>query len=200
MMNINLVPESLRKQKKNFWVKKVLRSLPLEIIVGVMGGVFVILVATHILLQGIIFVQLGSHSRVKTNWEQLLPQKRQVDQVLQDIAFLRENISSVEKVTTKRRTLWAPKLNVISDQIPPGVWLQRVSLEGNTLMIMGSSVSKQGNEMISVSNFGSNVKSQDIFMHNVSNIEVSSIKRRMVKDIMAADFTISVKIDERPKK
>ncbi|MDP8265476.1 MAG: PilN domain-containing protein [Candidatus Aceula meridiana] len=196
MININLVPESLQKKKKSQFFKTILRDIPLEIVIGAAGGILVLLVIMHILLQGIISVRFISHARLSGQWASIAEKKGEVDAILQELQDLRKKINDIEQVTVEKRISWAEKLNCISDKIPSGVWLQRVSLASDIFLIEGSAVSRRQDEMISVGNFSSNLKKEKDFMKGLDDIEVSSIQRRMVNIIEVADFVISVKLED----
>ena len=153
MIRINLVPEELQKKKKGQIFKKILKSIPLEILVGSIAGVLILLVGVHVLLQMTIFLKLASYGRQKARWVSIAPEKGHVDKVLENLQILRKKINIVEKITVEKRISWAEKINVISDIIPQGVWLDKVSLSKNVFLIKGSAVSKKNDEMTSVGNF-----------------------------------------------
>lgn len=196
MININLVPDSLQKKKRSQLFKTVLKNIPLEIVIGAAGGIVVLLVAVHIILQMTIFARLASHAHLRGRWATVSKEKGRVDKVLQELQDLRKKTSDIEQITTEKRISWAEKLNMISDNIPSGVWLQRVSLEADIFFIEGSAVSKRHDEMISVGNFSSNLKKEKDFMKGLDDIEVGSIQRRMVHSVDVADFVISIKLED----
>jgi len=123
--------------------------------------------------------------------------KGRVDKVLENLQILRKKINIVEKITVEKRISWAEKINVISDIIPQGVWLDKVSLSKNVFLIKGSAVSKKNDEMTSVGNFSSNLKKQKEFMIGLEDIEVGSIQRRNVHSTQIADFVITLRLDEK---
>jgi len=196
MIDINFVPDSLQKNKKSQLFKTVFKNIPLEIVVGAAGGIVVLLIAVHILLQVTIFIRWASYSHLNSRWASVSKEKEVVDVVLQELQDLRKKTKDIEQITTEKRISWAEKLNKISDAIPSGVWLQRVSLTSDIFLIEGSAVSKRHDEMISVGNFSSNLKKEKDFMKGLDDIEVSSIQRRMVNSIEVADFVISVKLED----
>ena len=197
MIRINLVPEELQKKKKGRIFKKIFKSIPLEILVGVAAGVLIFLISVHILLQMTIFFKLASYGRQKSLCASIAPEKGRVDKVLENLQILRKKINIVEKITVEKRISWAEKINVISDTIPQGVWLDKVSLSKNVFLIKGSAVSKKNDEMTSVGNFSSNLKKQKEFMIGLEDIEVGSIQRRNIHSTQIADFVITLRLDEK---
>ena len=48
----------------------------------------------------------------------------------------------ISDMTTDKSVLWAPKFNAISDSLPRGVWIRKMTLDKLGLTIEGSVVSK----------------------------------------------------------
>ncbi len=197
MIRINLVPASLQKRKKSRIFDQIFKDLPLEIIVGVLGGFLAILIVLHLLLQMVVFVRWASYNRYKDRWESMAPQKEKIDRIMSELQGLRKKISEIENITVDRRISWAEKLNIISDEIPSGAWIERISVRGNAFSVEGNTVSRRHDEMISVSIFNSNLKAQERFMVGLDTIDVGSIQRRTIHSVGAANFIISAKINEK---
>ncbi len=197
MIKINLVPEDLQKKQKGQAFQQVLKGVPLEVLVGVSVGVIVFLVVIHIALESLIFVNLINHQNQKSEWSSIAPERERVDKVLENLDILRKKIDAVEKITVEQRISWSEKLNVISNVMPQGVWLEKISLSDNVFLIRGSAVSKKSDEMTIVGNFSSNLKKQKEFMDGLQDIEVGSIQRRNIQSTQVADFVISLKLDEK---
>ena len=171
-------------------------GIPKEAVIGLVGGLTAVMVIIIILLQVVIFSKWSQRSSLKKQWEAILPEKQVVDAVLKELRMLRNKMDSIEKVTTGKRIFWAPKLNAISDSIPRGVWLNRISLDDQVLLLDGSAISKIQDEMISVGNFATNLKGHATFMENLESLDVSSIQKRQVKSIEVADFIITIKLQK----
>ncbi len=200
MIDINLIsPEFRRKKKKTISPLGALK-IPREAIIGLIGGLFVLLIIIHIGLQLIIFFKFAQYNRLKQQWDEIRPQKEKVDMVLKELRSLQNKLNSIDKVTTEKRIFWAPKLNAISDALSKGVWLKKLSLDGDILIIEGSTYSKHGDEMLSVGTFVSNLKRQKGFMKDLANIEVGSIQRGKIKTVDIANFLITMKLKKEKDK
>lgn len=193
MIEINLAPDNIRKKRKKTFFPKAL-SIPREAIIGLVGGLIVLLVLVHILLQVMIFVKYAQHLREKKRWESILPEKEKVDVVLTELRTLRNKLNAIRQVTTEERISWAHKLNNISDSVPRGLWLNKISLGEKILLIDGSVVSRNKDEIVSVGNFVTNLKKHKSFMKGLENIEVGSIQKRNIKTVEVADFLITIKL------
>ena len=194
MIDINLVPENLRKKRKSQILPANL-NIPQEALIGLVGGLFVLLLIIHVVFQLIIFMKYAQHSHYKSQWEKISPDKEKVDRVSNEMRMMQGKIKSVENITSSKRVVLAPKLNDISDSIPRGVWLNKITLEEKVILIEGSAVSKVKDEMISmVGTFASNLKAQKKFMGELNNLEVGSIQRRKSQNTELADFSITAKL------
>lgn len=170
-------------------------NIPQEAIIGLVGGLFVLLLSVHVILQLIIFFKFAQHARYRNHWEKIAPEKEKADLVFNQLRANQSKIKSIESITTNQRVTWAQKLNDISDSIPRGVWLNKISVEDKVVVIEGSAVSKIKDEMISmVGSFAANLKSQKKFMMDLNNLEVGSIQRRRSQIAEVADFTITAKL------
>ncbi len=194
MIDINLVPPPLRKKHKSQMFPMATLNLPKEAIVGLVGGLFAVLLVVHFLLQIIIFVKFAQHASARRHLERIQPEKKKVDLVIDEMRNLQGKINSIDKVTNLKRILWSQKLNDVSDCISRGVWLNKVSLDQKILLVDGSAVSKMKDEMVSVGNFTANLKGNKSFMAGLDSIELGSIQRRQVKAIDLVDFVVTVKL------
>ena len=193
MIKINLVPVTLRRKKKSI-VAVNMRSVPREVMVGFIGGFVVLLFVVHVFLQLLIFFRFADHARHKKQWEKILPDKEKVDKILGEMRSLQTKIDAIDKVTAGKRILWAQKLNDISDGMPRGVWLNKISVDDKIFLLDGSAVSKSHDEMINIGNLASSLKNKKPFMAGLQNIEVGSIQRRLVRTTEVIDFVITIKL------
>jgi len=190
MIEINLVPEQLRKTRKSKTKFGSGFSLPKEAVVGLIGGGIILLLLVHALLQFFITVQFVQHKQLKGESESLAGEKAGVEVVLKDLKALQTKFKSVEKIAGTESVSWSQKLSEISLNSPRGVWLNRITLDGKVLLIQGSAVSKNKAEMINVHNFTSNLKNSEVFMASFRDLELGLIKSREINVTPIADFTI----------
>ncbi len=196
MININLVPQHLRKKSKANFLQSPSLVIPREAFIGLVGGLVAVLICTHVVLQVIIFMKFFQHAQQKKEWGTILPEKKQVDVVLNELRSIQSKIRAVEQVTTGERLFWAQKLNDISDSLPKGIWLTKMSLVEKVLLIDGSVVSRDKGEIIRVGQFVAELKKHKGFMRGVQNkqVEVGSIQKRKIHDVEVADFLLTVKL------
>jgi Tfp pilus assembly protein PilN len=134
------------------------------------------------------------YHHVKSKWQAMLPDKTTTDTIKKDLQDVQKEVKSMKDIMDGQAALWSQKLNVISDSLPKGIWLRKITLTDRQLFIEGTTVSKEQNEMMNVGNFVSNMKKDAEFMKNFENIEVDNIQRRKNDILEVADFTILAKI------
>lgn len=165
-----------------------------DILVGVGFGLVLIMAACHLIL-GVIWLKDARHlSAYNARWQELAPDKALLDSIKKESGDLKKNIKMVSDMTVKKSVLWSPKFNAISDALPKGVWIRKMTLDKTGLTIEGSVVSKSQNEINNVGLFLSALKQNDGFMRDFSTLEVNSIQRGSNNAVEVTDFTVMAKI------
>ncbi len=143
MIEINLLPEELRKKKKvqrfkpadlssvdlsNFNLKSI-RTLVKEIPALRWALISVgALIAFHMLLFTTgIYAKIRVHSLAK-KYDVMLPQKKEADDLRAQSESITRKVTAINGLMVKRFS-WARKLSDLSDSMAPGVWLSELSLE-----------------------------------------------------------------------
>ncbi|MBM3247950.1 MAG: PilN domain-containing protein [Candidatus Omnitrophica bacterium] len=192
MIEINLLPQELRKKESNFKL-----PFPKENLILFGGAILVLLILIHLILMGALAAKKVKYLGLNMEWQKILPEKNKIDSLKGEQKEITEKIKSIDKLTKKGRISWAKKLNVISDVLPQGVWVRRVNFIGTALTIEGSSVSLRGEEVILVNKFASALKNSANFYSDFKDVEVGSIKRRQIKNIEVADFVLLATVKEK---
>jgi Tfp pilus assembly protein PilN len=190
MIEINLVPEHLRKKRKPR-LRGPSQGLPRETVIAIIVGVVILVVCAHIFLQVLIAVRFMEYKKYAQEKESIVEQKTNVDRIVHELRRAQGNLKAIEKVIGDRWILWSQKLNSVSDNIPRGVWLTKITLEKDILRLEGSAVSKDKTEMINVHSLTSNLKNHNDFAGHFRSIELGLIKTRKIIGTVVADFTIT---------
>ena len=154
----------------------------------------VLLVLAHVSLMVINIRNVAKHREFQKKMEAVSPQKQQVEKVVNELRTLQSTQKAVQEILPERNIYWAQKLNILSDNIPRGVWLKRINLDENVLLIEGSAISTDNEAMINVHQFTASLKSQREFLEHFTDIELGSIQRRKIKQMDIADFMITVRL------
>ncbi len=194
MIVINLVPQHLRKRSARGVLSSIGLDIPQEILLGV-GGVFItLLVVAHVLLLAAQSAQGMRLGLVKVRWEKLSPDRNRIDAIGTELMGLRKKVANIIGLTSTGTGPWSRKMNVLSDALPKGVWLKKISLDNGALTLEGSAFSKTQSEIVTLGNFVANLKKEEAFADDFSSIEVQSIQRSKRGPTEVADFVITAKL------
>jgi len=197
MIELNLIPEHLRKRKRrSFSLGGRDVHIPREAVIGLIGGLLVLLLLVHVILQLVIMYQFFQNKKIDRQWEQMSSSQTNVNRVLNELRRLQGNMKAFNDIQGANKVSWAQKLNLISEQLPRGVWLDWISMDGQTLVLRGSSVSKDNTQIISIHNFTENLNQCEPFMQGLKNIETGLIKSRTIQTTPVADFSINAELSE----
>ncbi len=195
MIEINLLPERLRKRKKHFGQMQAI-NLPIELIIGLIGGLICLLIVIHVILFTFTIGMKVKFSGLSRQWQELEPAKKKVDAIKEEIDSIEAKFGYINSLKANKNISWSKKLNVISDSMVRGMWLSRVYFGESVLRIEGSVVSKKSEEMINVGKFASNLKENKDFYSDIKDLELTFIQRRNIKSVEVADFLITAGVKE----
>jgi hypothetical protein len=193
MIDINLIPAALRNNGKGN-TNSLTINIPHEILLGVGAGLVLLIVAVHLVLGVLQLMGFGQLSTRQAEWQKLAPDKKILDDIHSESADLKKKINTISDMTIGKSMLWAPKFNVISDDLPRGLWIRKMALDKTSLTIEGSVVSKTRNEINNVGLFVSALKQNDAFIKGFSSLEVNSIQRGKTNAVEVTDFTVMAKL------
>ncbi len=195
MIEINLLPDNLKKKRsvKTSGSENKISLFKADFVaIGTSAAIF--LIAIHVILQIFIFIQYAQFKKVKSQWEKISPQKQNVDRVINELRTLQAKGKSIEQLKIGQDVLWSRKFNQISDSIARGVWIKKILLKENAMLIEGSAISQDKDGMISVHGFASTLKNQKDFLNDFASFEVDSIQRHRVNNVEISDFWIKAKL------
>ena len=195
MIEINLVPENLRKKRRGPVVTPgPVTGLPKEALIGTAGGFVALLIVLSLILQGYITMRVFNRNALKKGVDSIAAAKTNVEKVIDEMKQIKGRVKTLEDVVGRRKISVAQKLNELSDNLPRGVWLTKVAMEGKFFIIEGSAASKAKSEINDVHALAANLKASKNFMENFKNLEVNMIKARSVEGLPIADFTIKAEL------
>ena len=166
MIDINLVPAALRKDGKGSG-NSLSINIPHDILLGVGSGVVLLIVTVHLILGIGWMMGMTRLTYENAQWQKILPEKTEIDSMNKESTALSRKIKTLSDMTTKKAVLWAPKFNAISDDIPRGLWIRKMTLDKSGLTIEGSVVSKTQNEINNVGLFLATLKKNDNFRMSI---------------------------------
>lgn len=193
MIDINLIPVALRKNTKGN-VDSLKINIPKDILLGVGAGLIFLIVTVHLLLGAVWLMGNGRLSYYNARWQKLLPDKTILDAINMESGDLKKKIKMISDITVSKSVLWAPKFNAISDSLPRGLWIKKMTLDKLGLTVEGSVVSKNRSEINNVDMFLSALRQNDGFMKDFSSLEVNSIQGGRSNSVEVTDFSVMAKL------
>ena len=193
MIDINLIPAALRKNDKGN-ANSLTINIPHNVLLGVGSGLILLVVTVNLFLGLVWLIGFGRLSACNAEWQKLAADKTVLDAIYKESGDLKNKIKMISDMTTKKSVLWAPKFNAISDALPRGLWIRRMTLDKTSLTMEGSVVSKNRNEINNVGLFLSALKQNNGFIKDFSSLEVNSIQRGKSNSVEVTDFTVMAKV------
>lgn len=172
-------------------------QLPRENLILLTGGILCFLILIHVFLVGALIIQKVRLSSLSKSWQKIAPAKTRADGLKEEIAKIENRLRSFDAATNQsKRIIWARKLNQLSDFLPSGVWITKLSFLNEKFIIEGSAISQRGEEMVMVGKFTSALKNDSVFAKDFKDIELTSINRRLIKSVEVADFVITASLKD----
>ena len=123
MIEINLLPEELRKKKRqttSIDVSKIdLKSFPIVSIAGIaVGGIVIIQLVLFI----VGFANGTNYKTLEKDYKTALPQIQETQRLRSQVASMGAKVAAIDELMVKRFS-WVRELNALSDSMMPGIWL-----------------------------------------------------------------------------
>lgn len=205
MIQINLLPEELRKKER---IGLSLPEVPIHKTLVIFFGVFF---AVQVLLSVFALVQKGRVGYVKKEIASLKAQNKEIMLRKAETASTRARLKEITGLT-ERNFFWTRLLNDISDSVTKGIWLTSLSLEeieapqaqgseqkprrGETrvmqkiIRIDGSAVG-QGQETAFIGKFIKELKENPSLDELFQDVKLSNINQKKIRDADVYDFSLA---------
>lgn len=195
MIEINLLPEGLRKKKAKHL--KIPRLPAVPIISAIVG--FLILI--QIILVLAVQVKKATLSSLNKKFTSISAGSAEAKILEDKLKELLAKVDAVEKLTSSRFD-WAENLNDLSDSLVSGIWLRSLYIKKvdagistttpkQLLIIEGSSIVSGEREAGCVGEFVNSLKENKEFSESFHEIELTRVVRRKIRHTEAIDFIIT---------
>ena len=194
MIEINLLPEEMRKEQKTEIQQIDLSRLPLKNIIIIVIAALVVL---QIIAATVLFIKRNSLKQLDRSLKELEPKHKIALSLKSDAQKLSSRLSTINELTSKS-TLWSKKMADLSSAITEGIWLGELSLHDKkgpkkqqAMLLKGSAVSQSGGEETAmIGSFINSLKSHKGFFEDFEDIKLESSRMREIKELEVMDFTI----------
>ena len=192
IIRLNFIPAEVRREK-NRWCSVGIAGIPPERIVGIFFAAAAFLVLFHIVLLVVMAVKYTENRILEARWSAASPEKQSVDLLSNETRELKSALDAFRPVLLQGNIHWPWLLADIAASMPKGIWLTSMTYADGQLVIMGSSVSKTRNEMVSPGMLVSALKQKDSVRQFLLAIDVDSIQRREATALSIVDFTLKAR-------
>lgn len=187
ILEINLLPEELRKKRRAFQFKALADNAK-KFLRPVIAGFILI----HLFIPLITFTKNLRLKQAKRTFTNIQPQKEEIDEVRNQLQKFKSLDELFRRLRSQRLAV-APRLNIISDYLPQGVWLSELSVSKNVWEIKGSCIFGIESEMAQIGEFLQALKSDARFAKDFAGLELVSVQRKKLGPTEIVDFIFGSK-------
>lgn len=195
MIEINLLPEELRKKKRQPLKLPKLPALP--IVAGIIGFLIFIQVLLLIMVQA----KKASFNSLNKRLTSISASSAGAKALENRLKEFSSKVDAANRLSSFRFN-WAKKLNDLSDSVVSGIWLRRIYVKRTAsgdksavprqlLILEGSSIVSGAEEPGSVGKFVNSLKENSSFFGDFDEIELTKVERRKIGRTEVIDFIIA---------
>ena len=186
MITINLLPENLREQRSGLKLEKI-PFLPI-----------IFLVVAVVLFAHILLGMAGIYKRIQTislnrQWQKAQPKLQEIEKIKSDLRKKDQQVALLENIL-KRDFYWSTLLSKINKAVPQGLWLRQLNIQEDSFTMEGSVFNFGLDEIALLNTFFNDLKGDSFFENNLKNFDLTSVRRRKIKNYEIIDFLLSAEI------
>lgn len=186
MIEINLLPEELK-------IKKLVNTQLNFIVFAISTLALIILLIINIFVISLSAAKNIQLKILNKKWEGLFSQRQKVKEFKEGSSILTDDVKAIQQLT-KDKILWSAKINKLSSLLPSGIWFRDIALDSENLIIRGTIVSLEKEEMNKVNLFLNNLRKDELFYSDFDNLDLTSVQRRILGGYEVVDFIIAGKL------
>ena len=216
MIEINLLPEELKKKKKVKAPKPEAGAAPsfsfsfkiqlLPTCLGVLGGILLLNFIVTLLTS----MNVNSSYGMQDEWKGLKPQKEIIDRIKSKSMALKKRLNSIRRIAHPELE-WTRLLSGLNQAVIPDVWLTSFKptlapqgTEGKTmplsLSLEGYAVGKSETATSTVAKFINSLKNNKDFFGYFDDVELQDIRSSKISDQEAMKFKLVCKFKTKTPK
>ena len=182
MIEINLLPEELRK-------KKIKINIPTEGLWIIVPSVIGIFVFVHLLLATLVLVKNIQYKSLNKRWLSSSSSKQEVDSWKREFNLVSQDTRTISNLT-QQRLVYSGKLKIMSDVLPSGIWFTRLSVQKKSLILEGSIVSLEADHMSTLRDYIEKLKNNPDFFSDFRSLKLGPVRMREFKGYQIMDFIL----------
>ena len=159
-------------------------------------SVFAVLILAQLCIAAVAIAQRIQYSSLNASWDKLKPQREMLNNLKKGYDVLTSDARLIQELD-KRRIIWSEKLNRMSLDLPSGIWFNEIQVSPKELVLKGSAVSLQKEEMSLIKIFLDTLKGDTRFLRDFSSLELGAVQKRQIGGYDVVDFILTAKIKAR---
>jgi len=189
MIEINLLPPELRSKAKRAETVKPTGKQPVYLLY-IIPALLALLVCVHVYVAVTDAVKGRQLASLDNKWRSLEQRRKEAAEFKKEFDAVTNNINTIQQLTSQRVNC-AEKLNKLSLYLPKGVWFLDLVLDQKNMVLKGSVISPQKEELNLINGFIDSLKKDYGFIKDFNSLELSSIQRRMIVSYDIVDFILT---------
>ena len=196
MININLLPLEIKREvEKKFQSSQ--SHIPLEVIVGSFGGIILIVVLIHLMLVSFSLKRIANYRNLDREWKTLESRRTVIDGINEELKNLKLEESDTRKLFLTTFHDWSRTLSAFSVDLPKGIWFNKMTVEKDDLILQGSAITRDKDEMVAAHSYVNQLKSSVFLKTKFVEFSLDSVQKHKVQKSNVVDFLIKGKINPK---
>jgi len=201
MIEINLLPEELKIKTKGHSLEQVMAKgagifNPEQLFIYAIPALLGVFIFLHFVLMVSGITKSVNLGYLNQKWLASSGQRKELDDFNKDYSGSTKDANLV-KLLNSQRILWAQKLNELSLNLPSGVWFNQILINSKGMVIQGSVISLQKEEVGLINKLLDNLKLDAQFSKDFSSFELSSVQKKDIGSYDIADFVLTATLRPR---
>jgi Tfp pilus assembly protein PilN len=145
---------------------------------------------THIYLTVLGVFRISQLRALNKEWEGLAQQRNALEDFFKNYTLESQDTEFIQQLL-KQRLNWSEKLNSLSLNLPSGIWFNEITASLKDMVINGSAVSLEKEEMVLLRKFIDNLKNDAGFSKDFISLELGTVQARSIAGYDISDFVLT---------
>ncbi|MFH1678508.1 MAG: hypothetical protein ABH914_02685 [Candidatus Omnitrophota bacterium] len=184
MIEINLLPEEFKQQKK-----KQLFALQAQLLWYIAPLFLGLLIIAHLYFAGAFLFKTFQYKTLNNKWAQLGAQLQEVNEWKAQYKTSSQQAGKINKLLAQRVSV-SDKMQVLVQTLLKGIWFNRLNFKNKQFNLTGTVVSLKKDHMRLLNIFLSQLKEDNHFFKDFLRLELGRVNMRLIGAYSIMDFVL----------
>jgi len=202
MIEINLLPEEQKvKAKKTVSTVSFASGFDPTYLIYIVPIAIALLLSAHFILAFVSFSKQAGLRSLNKEWSGLESQRSKISSFKSEFEGNSQDALMIGELTNKS-IRWSEKLNLLSQNLPPGIWFNDMVISPKSMEIKACVFSAGSNGVDVINKFLYNLKNDKKFFKDFMSLETGNMQSKKLGSYEVMDFKVSgiLKTVNIPKK